>query len=78
MKRQPSLAGSLDGALGNSRLVPSETQIRADVGLLQFPFIFGRRINGPASTIFDDILLGCGMNGKEQSGEPTTYHTFAA
>jgi len=24
---------------------------------------------GPASTIFDDILFGRGMNGKEQSGE---------
>jgi hypothetical protein len=33
---------------------------------------------GPASTIFDGILLGRGMNGKEQSGEPTTYQTVAA
>jgi hypothetical protein len=33
---------------------------------------------GPASTIFDDILLGRGMHGKEQSGEPTTYQTVAA
>ena len=31
-----------------------------------------------ASTIFEDILLGRGMNGKEQSGEPTTYQTVAA
>ena len=27
---------------------------------------------------FDDLFLGRGMHGKEQSGEPTTYHTFAA
>ena len=66
------------GRWEGSRLVPSETPVRADVGLLQFPFIFGRRINGPASTIFDGILLGCGVNGKEQSGEPTTYQTVAA
>ena len=66
------------GRWEGSRLVPSETPVRADVGLLHFPFIFGRRINGPASIIFEDILLGRGMNGKEQSGEPTTYQTVAA
>ena len=33
---------------------------------------------GPASTIVDHILLGRGMNGEEQSGDPTTYQTVAA
>ena len=78
MKRQLSLAGSLEGAVGRLSARLSETPVRTDVGLLQFPFIFGRRINGPASIIFEDILLGRGMNGKEQSGEPTTYQTVAA
>jgi len=78
MKRQLSLAGSLEGAVGRLSARPSETPVRTDGGLLQFPFIFGRRINGSASIIFEDILLGRGMNGKEQSGEPTTYQTVAA
>ena len=33
---------------------------------------------GPVTTIFDDMLLGRGMNGEEQSGEPTVYQTVAA
>ncbi len=78
MKRQSSLAGSLDEAVERLSARSFEKPVRADVGLLEFRFIFGRRINVPASTIFDDILLGCGMNGKEQSGEPTTYQTVAA
>jgi hypothetical protein len=28
---------------------------------------------GPATTMFDDMLLGRGMYGEEVSGEPTTY-----
>ena len=42
---------------------------------------WARRFLGSWSGIelfVDDVFLGRGMHGKEQSGEPTTYHTFAA
>ena len=51
------------------------------------PFVgsCGRRIGAPLPwklvrhrVFFDDLFLGRGMHGKEQSGEPTTYQTVAA
>ena len=66
MKRQLSLAGSLEGAVGRLSALSFGNTGTNRCGTVTIPFIFGRRINGPASIIFEDILLGRGMNGKTE------------